>query len=339
MAVNQFDRVFQLHRLLAGRRTGRSFDDLQSELDCSRSSVRRAIGYLRDVLGAPLVHDSERGGYLYDGDSAYELPGLWFSAQELSALLVLEEVIEKQPLGLLSEALKPFRARLEHLAQQSGLGMPEWRSRLRLLRMAGRSAGSQFGPIAEALARRRTVRIDYHARSDDRMAPRVVSPQRLTLYRDNWYLDAWCHTRKAVRTFALDRIIAAEMLDGPAHEVDAASLDETLATSYGIFAGKPTATAELRFSAHAARWVGAEIWHPKQQDQRNDDGSLVRRLPYHRSEELVMDILRHGADVEVLGPAQLREAVVCKMQDALRVYETAVDSRDEGHTARMGFSR
>ena len=319
--MNQFDRVFQLHRLLAGRRTGRSFDELQTELDCSRSSVRRAIDYLRDVLGAPLVHDDERGGYVYEGENSYELPGLWFSAQELSALLVLEEVIEKQPLGLLSESLKPFRARLEHLAQQSGLGLPEWRFRLRLLRMAGRSAGSQFAPIAEALVRRRQTRIDYHARSDDRMAPRVVSPQRLTLYRDNWYLDAWCHSRKALRTFALDRIIAAEMLLEPAHEVDAVSLDETLTTSYGIFAGKATATATLRFSSHAARWVAAETWHPQQQDERTDDDGLVRRLPFHRSEELIMDVLRHGADVEVLEPAELRREIELRLRRALAIYD------------------
>jgi len=318
--VNQFDRVFQLHRLLNGCRTGRSFEELQTELGCSRSSLRRAIDYLRDMLGAPLIHDGQRGGYLYEGKSVYELPGLWFSAQELSALLVLEEVIESQPLGWLSETLKPFRTRLEKLAQQSGIGVPEWRSRLRLLRMAARSAGSQFALVAEALARRRQIRIDYDARSDDRMAPRIVSPQRLTLYRDNWYLDAWCHERKALRTFAVDRIVVAETLEEPARDIDAVLLDDTLATSYGIFAGKPTATATLRFSAYAARWVAAETWHPQLQDERTDDGRFIRHFPFHRSEELTMDILRHGADVEVISPVAPRNEVMGHLRRALAVY-------------------
>jgi predicted DNA-binding transcriptional regulator YafY len=320
--MNQFDRIFQLHRLLSGRRRGRSFDELQLELDCSRSSLRRAIDYLRDSLGAPLVHDRERGGYLYDGDSLYELPGLWFSAQELSALLVLEEVVASQPLGLLAETLRPFRERMEKLAQQSGIGLPAWRSRLRLLRMAARTPGSQFANVAEALARRRRIRIDYHARSDDRMAPRIVSPQRLTLYRDNWYLDAWCHRRDALRVFAVERIIAAEPLDEPAQDIGAAALDEILATSYGIFAGAPTATAVLRFSPHAARWIAAEIWHPQQQDERTEEGDLIRRIPFYRSEELVMDVLRQGADVEVLEPAGLRDEVIRRLQDALNIYTT-----------------
>jgi predicted DNA-binding transcriptional regulator YafY len=340
--LNQFDRVFQLHRLLSGRRTGISFEDLQAELELTRSSLRRTITYLRDTLDAPLVHDRERGGYLYDGDGRYELPGLWFSAQELSALLVLDEVIARQPLGLLAETLRPFRARLEQLAQRAGVGLPDWRARLRLLRMAARDPGSQFGIVAEALARRRRLFIDYHARSDDRMAPRTVSPQRLTLYRDNWYLDAWCHRRDALRIFAVDRIIAAEPLDEPARDVDTAVLDDTLATSYGIFSGTPSTTAVLRFSPHAARWVGAEIWHPRQQDEQTEDGGLIRHIPFHRSEELVMDVLRHGAEVEVLEPMELREEVVRRLRKALAVYQVPAAAHpiaaDRGK-AGIGFSR
>ncbi|MBI2382489.1 MAG: WYL domain-containing protein [Gammaproteobacteria bacterium] len=324
--MDQFDRVFRLHRLLSAHRaTGVSFDALLDELrehehKSTKSTLKRALRFMRDRLQAPLIHDRERGGYRYEGDGAFELPGLWFTAQELAALLVLETVAEQQPLGLLSEALKPCRARVERLLQKSGIGVPDWRSRLRLLRMAARSPGSQFAVVAEALAGRRQLRIDYHARSDDRMTPRTVSPQRLTLYRDNWYLDAWCHTRQDLRTFALDRIIATQALDEPAQDVPAEQLHQTLATSYGIFSGQPTATAALRFSAHAARWVAAETWHPQQQDTHDDDGRLTRRLPYHRSEELVMDILRHGPEVEVLAPAGLRKAVIQRLRQALSVY-------------------
>jgi len=331
--VDQFDRVFRLHRLLAGRKTAMPADDLCIELDCSRATLYRHLAYLRDALGAPLVHDREHGGYRYEGGARFELPGLWFSADELAALLVLDELLERQPFGLLAQTLTPFRARLEKLAQRAGVGLPNWRSRLRLLRMAARSAGAHFGSVAEALARRRRLRIDYHARHDDRMAMRTVSPQRLTLYRDNWYLDAWCHARRDLRTFALDRIIAAEILDEAAQEIPEAHLDRKLATSYGIFAGEPTATAVLRFSPHAARWVAAETWHPQQQDTREDDGALIRRLPYHRSEELVMDLLRHGPEVQVLEPPALRETVVARLRAALDGYaaSTAQKSRPPPH--------
>lgn len=319
--MDKFERVFQLHRKLVGRKTGISFDELERELGWSRSTLRRTINFLRDgPLQAPLCHSAARGGFYYDGDALYELPGLWLTAEELSALLVLDAVITQQPLGLLSDALAPASQRLQKLLKQRGIGVPDWRFRVRLLRMAARSAGTQFAIVADALARRNRLRIDYHARSDDRMAPRIVSPQRLTLYRDNWYLDAWCHRRNELRIFALDRVIAAERRDEPAHELGADALNQTLATSYGIFAGEPTAVAVLRFSPEAARWIAAETWHPEQQDSLDSEGHLIRRLPYHRAEELAMDILRHGADVQVLEPAGLRREVIARLQAALAGY-------------------
>jgi predicted DNA-binding transcriptional regulator YafY len=327
--MKKFERIYKLHRWLSGRRTGLSLEDLLEKLKdeglaCSRSTLKRLLlNDLRDGLQAPLKYDEERGGYYFEhseDEPRYELPGLWFTAQELSALLVLEEVVEQQPEGLLSETLRPFRQRLEALAQKAGVGIPQWRSRLRLLRMAARPVGSHFAVVAGALAQRRKLRIDYHARTDDRMAQRTVSPQRLVLYRDNWYLDAWCHARKDLRIFALDRIIAAEKLGEPAKEIGEAHLAGTFATSYGIFAGQPTAVAVLRFTPHAVRWVAAETWHPKQEDMRDDAGALTRKLPFHRSEELVRNILSYGPDVEVLKPDSLRLEVARRLVEAVSQY-------------------
>lgn len=55
-----------------------------------------------------------------------------------------------------------------------------------------------------------------------------------------------------------------------------------------------------------------ETWHPQQKGTFDRDGSYLLELPYHDDRELVMDVLRHGADVEVLGPAELRAAVVAQ---------------------------
>lgn len=319
-AVDSFERIFKLHRRLSGRRVGLTFAELQEELACSRSTLRRTLTYLRDVLQAPLEHDPAAGGYLYAPGSHYELPGLWFNAQELSALLLIQDLIEQQPIGPLREALQPMRARIERLATQAGLNAVDWRRRLRLQQSAARPTGPAFDIVAEAVIRRRRLQIHYHARSDDRMAPRTVSPQRLMRYRDNWYLDAWCHRREALRVFALERIIAAEALDEAAIEVDPVTVEQALGASYGIFAGTPTAIATVRFTPFAARWVRSETWHPDQQDQETDDGGLIRQIPYHQADELLMDLLRHGPEVEVLAPPELRAQMVERLEKALRVY-------------------
>jgi predicted DNA-binding transcriptional regulator YafY len=136
-------------------------------------------------------------------------------------------------------------------------------------------------------------------------------------YRDNWYLDAWCHWRRALRSFAVDAVRAAQVLDKPAIDIGARQLDAALGEGYGIFAGRKLQWAELRFTPERARWVAAERWHPKQKGRFDADGSYRLRLPYADPRELVMDILRHVPEVEVIGPAALREVVAEKLRAGL----------------------
>lgn len=326
--MKHVEDVFNVHRILQARRNGISAEELCERTGCSASGLKRTLAFLRDTLHAPLIFDAARGGYRYDGDGLYELPGLWLSAEELAALLVIDEALQALPPGLLSDALAPLRRKLDHIASRAGLGDGHWHTRLRLRPMAARPVGNGFRTVAKALLDRRRLRLEYHARHDDRWAVRDVSPQRLVLYRDNWYLDGWCHLRRDLRRFALDRIIDAQLLDEPAQEVDPEQL-EALNRSYGIFAGQPDSTAVLRFSARAARWVTAETWHPQQQDQRAEDGGLIRRIPYHRPEELLLDILRHGPEVEVLEPPALRAAIAERLRRALRAYEPPPEARPQ----------
>ena len=83
-------------------------------------------------------------------------------------------------------------------------------------------------------------------------------------YRENWYLDAWCHMRNGLRSFSMDCVRDAEMRPAKAIDVPEAELDAVLGSGYGIFSGREVTWAKLRFSPVAARWVAAESWHPKQ---------------------------------------------------------------------------
>ena len=176
--------------------------------------------------------------------------------------------------------------------------------------MTGRNVALEcFQTIAGALLQRNKLSINYHGRGNDETSSREISPQRLIHYRDNWYLDAWCHTRNALRSFAVKRITAANALAKSCRDVPEKQLDAHYASFYGIFAGKPKHTAVLRFTPERARWVADEHWHP-QQSLVLADGSYELRIPYSDPRELVMDILKHGADVEVISPKPLREAAM-----------------------------
>jgi predicted DNA-binding transcriptional regulator YafY len=143
-----------------------------------------------------------------------------------------------------------------------------------------------------------------------------VSPQRITHYRESWYLDVWDEGKEALRSFAIDRILRATSLDDKAKDIPESELDAHYASSYGIFGGKADKLAVLRFTKERARWVADEVWHPEQEGKHLDDGSYRLEIPYRDSRELVMDILRHGAHVQVLEPESLVADVRTQLQKA-----------------------
>jgi len=325
--MDRFDRIFELNRILQGARHPVSRRRLEEELECSRATVKRIIEDMRLYLNAPIVYDRDFNGYRYDQSEGemYELPGLWFNASELHALLTVQQLLADVQPGLLEPMLKPLQQRIDALMELQRAGSEGLQGRIRMLQMASRhnveQGGHAFQTVAGALAQRKRLRMRYYSRWRQSRNWRDVSPQRLVHYRDNWYLDGWCHLREGLRTFAIDAIEAADALDEPALEVDAAALDSHFASSYGIFAGTPQHEAVLRFSPTRARYVANERWHRDQQGGMLADGRYELRVPYSNPAELIMDILKFGPEVEVVAPADLRDAVAERLRAALRQYE------------------
>lgn len=331
--MSKLDELYRLHRLLDGRRTGLSRADLIGEHGFARATLSRLIADLRDKLNAPLIHDRERGGYRYDTtDGRFALPGLWFTADELLALVTLKHLLANLEPGLLDDHLRPLQNRIDQLLASRHLGAGE-AGRIRLLSMAARRKNPRhFQIVAGAVLQRHRLKIEYYNRERDDTSTREISPQRLAHYRDNWYLDAWCHQKKGLRIFAVECIRSLAPLAKHAKAVAESTLNRELASSYGIFAGFPRATAILVFTAKRARWVAEEIWHPQQEARWLNDGRYELRIPYSDDRELLMDVLKYGADVEVPGPEELREAIGKLLEAAVNQYrrgeQTGSDSEN-----------
>jgi predicted DNA-binding transcriptional regulator YafY len=323
--MDKFDRIFELHTLLAAHRHPVSLQSIQQKLECAESTARRALNTLRVTLGAPVEYDRERNGWYYDHTQGqpFELPGLWFSAEELNALMVSHNLLANLHPDILSSHIRPIKQRIENILKHQHAGSPDIARRIRIFQQAARPTDlDQFRRIAGATLERRQLRILYHGRERDQTSERTISPQRLTYYRSNWYLDAWCHLRQDLRTFSLDRTHVVEVNDTPAEDIADAILDAHFAHTYGIFAGPPKHTAILRFSPSASRWVADEHWHPDQQGNVLPDGSYELHIPYSDPRELVMDILKYGEEVEVLAPEELRDATRQRIRAALDKYNS-----------------
>ncbi len=334
--MDRFDRIFELNRILQAARQPVSRRRLEEELECSRATVKRIIDDMRLYLNAPIVYDRDLNGYRYDQSEGamYELPGLWFNASELHALLTVQQLLADVQPGLLEPVLRPLQQRIDSLLEAQRAGSEGLQGRIRVLQVAARESGDAFQIVAGALAQRRRLRIRYYSRWREGRDERDVSPQRLIHYRDNWYLDGWCHLRAGLRTFSIDAMEQAHELEQLALDVDAAELDEHFASSYGIFSGTPRHEAVLLFNAARARYVAKECWHRDQRGSTLADGRFELRVPYSNPAELIMDILKYGPDVEVVAPSELRRAVAERLTQAAGLYGS--EAEGEGANSKQG---
>ena len=223
--------------------------------------------------------------------------------------------------GLISSHIDPLVEIIDGILGQSEVSAKELRKRIKVFGMSARKNSLEnFEEVGNALLKRQRLQLEYYSKGKDETTSREVSPQRLIFYRDNWYLDGYCHLRKDLRSFALDGVKKAGLLNKKAEEISEKDLQENFAESYGIFSGKATQRAKLRFTPERARWVAGETWHGQQVSSFNKDGSFILEFDYNQDPELVMEILKHGSGVEVLAPKNLRERVIGELKKTLKAY-------------------
>ena len=323
--MSEIDRLYSYRTLLTGRRAVPRAEIL-GKLEISPATFKRDLSKLRDRLNIPVVFDRDLGGYRLDTtDTRQELPGLWFSQDEILALLTIQNMLEQLEPSLLGPKLKPLQQRLDDMLTGQGLRAETLSQRVRLVHAGKRRLKLKcFELVAKATLERKQIRIQHFNRQTGVTVERIISPQQIVHYRDNWYVDAWCHLRKEVRSFAVDAITECDQLIEDAKELDADQLRTSMQSGYGIFGGAVRGWAKLKFSPGRARWVKQEEWHEAQKGRELADGSYILEIPYSDERELLGDILRFGSDVQVISPNSLRNQVLTELKNSSAAYQSGI---------------
>ncbi len=309
--MDKRDKLYQLHRIFKqarGRRISKA--ELLEKLEYSDSTLKRQITALRNEYGAPLEYDSENHGWYYQDNKSFELPGLWFNEQELYSLLVLEQLLENIDAGLVSEQLSIAKDRIKLLLSTKIDLDKNIGDKLRLISVFQRDFNKTiFKEIAKATLAERQLEIDFINRKTQQKTTRIISPQRLVHYKDNWYLDCYCHYRQAQRTFSIDGMSRVKQRHQAAEIIAPNEIDKVTQSSYGIFSGQAHQTAILHFQPPVSFWIAKETWHPNQQSRWLENDILELQIPYKNQEELLADIMRYSDKVIVKSPASLRQSI------------------------------
>ncbi len=302
------DRIYLLDQMLKSARIPISIDTIKERLECSMATVYRIIADLRDGYGAPIETDESTGGIFYAKKGVFELPGLRLQSDEIEALLMASHLLEDIQKGLLKEPLSRLLDNISTLLKEHGI---KDKRNIQIIYALFRKADKKiFSAVFTALQESKKLEIEYEARSTNQSSKRIISPLKLTNYKNAWYLDSWCHLRHGIRSFALEQIKSCQQLGENCKTIEKDQLKKHFSGSYGIFSGEATQTARLKISPKVSKWVAKEQWHSEQKMSFLSDGSIFLEVPFGNDTELIMDILRYGKNITVLSPDSLKNKII-----------------------------
>jgi predicted DNA-binding transcriptional regulator YafY len=297
--------------------------DLYEKLECGRHTFARIRDSASAEYNFEIKFDNHEKVWVFEPNKQVSLPYVWFTPSDVMVLLTLLETFKELPFGVIKNEAFPFKEKLETMLKAKDVKLDGLLKSIRILPIHYRRkiATEVMSLICDAIVEKKKIKIKYKDRQGNKVTERVVTPIQIVRYRDNWYLDAFCHFKNKLRIFSLDRIESSEKTDDDAKNLDQEEVRKFLSESYGIFSGKPKAKAVLRFTPQIAKWVEAEEWHPKQKSHYDKEGYYILEIPYSDERELVLDIMRYGDEVKVLRPTSLQELVKSKLKKALKQYK------------------
>ena len=160
----------------------------------------------------------------------------------------------------------------------------------------------------EAQREHRKVRLRYHAGGDREPSQRIVCPYAIVFASGMWYTVAHCESSDGVRFFRLDRVEDVQLLDARFTPAPQASVEEIVGQGRA-FHSDGAGTLTLRYSARIARWIAEREGKPLA-----EDGTLTVEHPLADTDWAVRHVLQYGPDVTVLGPDEVRQAVVRRLE-------------------------
>jgi predicted DNA-binding transcriptional regulator YafY len=308
---NQFARQWCLVQLL-GRPQGLAVEDAARELGCAVRTVWRDLRVFEEA-GFPIYdeRDGHRGVWKVDEGFRNRLP-IPLSLPEVVALLLSRDLLDHQGAGPFGSAVTSAFAKIRALLSPRALELVD---RMRA-GVGARSVGARLeigerehiGEIHHAVGERRRLRMRYYSLNRGEETERDVDPYHVTYFGGALYLVGHCHLRRDVRVFAVDRIRALTTLSTTFNPPADFDVDAYLRGAWGIVRGDQIAIRAV-FSAAVAPYVRGRLWHSSQELRELPDGRLEVRLRVADTLEVRRWLQGFGAEVEVLAPPSLREAI------------------------------
>ena len=316
----QLSRMILILSWLRDQRTFKANDVANHYGDVSIRTIKNDVENLR-VLGYGVEYDYKRKSYVLTDDSG-EIPVPQIRRSELAVLQLAQQMFQSIGAQPLADTTDQFVSHLQELLPAlTGVDISSFSPSLTLLRRRRSEVSFPFWEdLNLSIQHFQSVEIEYFTMSRNETSSRKVDPYRLIFAEGRSYMMAWCHKRKDILFFRLDRVRSLKVLkqyfDIPADFNEAAFL----APMFGIFNdGKPF-KVKVRFSSWVARGIREDRWHTSQTFTDLPDGSLQLDMEVTGTVDVKRWILSFGKDAEVMEPEHLRQAVAAEAKEMMNTY-------------------
>ena len=293
---------------------------LAEKFEISTKTAQRDIDFMRDRLLCPLDYDSSQRGYCYD-DETFSLPMVYLSSEELSALLIARKMLQDTSGGSIGHEISSVVDKITNILKKRSVVTDHIDDAFSFQLIEYSPAPEiVFKAVLEGCLKKRRLSFTYSSPAAEEKSERTVEPYHLFNYMGTWHIIGYCHLRKEIRDFALSRISEAKVL-AESFEIPAEfDFKKYFLSTFGLYKGKSTKEVTLRFTPEKSKWIKDQIWHKDQKVNHLKDGSLELKFPVSDFSEIKREILKHGDEVEVMRPKELRDLIKAEAEKIAKIY-------------------
>lgn len=283
---------------------------LARELEVSTKSIQRDLDFMRDRLNLPVAYDPHRFGYHYT-EEVSSFPTLQITEGELFALLVAEKALQQyRGTNFERPLLSAFRKMAAGLPDTISVHWADWDQSISFRTRAEPVLDlATFDALARATARREQLELVYRKPGRRQTETRLVDPYHLANINGEWFLFAYDHLRRDIRTFVPARIQSLRATGQTFTRPERFSVEKRLRDSFGVLSGEGDYAVVIRFSAAVADYIREKKWHPSQELRELQSGGVELRLRLSSLAEIERWVLSWGGNAQVVAPRELAESV------------------------------
>ena len=315
--MNRTDRLLAIVLELQGRDRVTA-EELAHIFEVTKRTIYRDIAALNES-GVPVVSAAGQGYWLMEG---YFLPPVSLTPDEAVMLTLGSEVMaqsfDAQYQAAATSASRKIEAVLSKTVQRD---VTYFKENVRFISVDNKvlsDVHATLQGVRRAILEQKSLHLHYFKRADDHrgeLTERTVNPHGLLHVNGVWMLSAYCHMRKAMRMFRLERVRQVAVLP----ETFTRQAGFSVHKLHGLQAQAQTVTVALLFDFEVAQWV-RERPAPYPSTYEDTPEGLRVTLEVRRLGEILGWVLGWGTKVQVLGPESLRVRLKDELEAVLKTY-------------------